>query len=167
MRPEHVCPRGCGPMFRRRHPNNDLSFLICNECDALCYGHEPGPLPEDQYEMFLSRFGLDFRTPLIESVEAPNLPSRASSLDERVEMLRSNGSHRASELGRLLGGTTHYGPTYVLLLETFHSAFPKIPADILQKAVLSWRGVGGSQSDEYFDQSLALWLDPNGFFPAS
>jgi hypothetical protein len=108
--------------------------------------------------MFLNRNDLDWQLPLIDvDPETPVLPPRMNDAD-RVALLRSNRSKGASELGRLLGQTSHYGPTYVLLISTFQKAFPEIPKEPLTLAVIGWRGVGGKQTDAEFDEALSPWL---------
>jgi hypothetical protein len=57
-------------MSRKRHPNVDVSFLVCDECEALVYGLKPGPLPEDQLGMFLERQGVDWSISLVDADNA-------------------------------------------------------------------------------------------------
>jgi hypothetical protein len=71
-------------------------------------------------------------------------------------MLQANRTLRASELGKRLGETTHYGPTYVLIISAFRQAFPDIPEDTVTLAALAWRGVGGRGSDAEF----CPWVGP-------
>ncbi len=153
-----ICPRGCGPMLRKRHPNHDVSFLVCFECEALCFGLRPSPFPEDQLEMFFKRHDLGWSPALIDAPAETFIPTELASHDERIALLRSNPSKSASELGRLLGETSLYGPTYVLIISAFCEAFPDIPEDVVSLAAQLWRGVGGSHTDSEFDRALAPWL---------
>jgi hypothetical protein len=155
---EAMCPRECGPMVRQRHPHHYVSFLVCLECEALCFGSSPGPLPEDQLEKFLRRHQLRWPPPLIDAPSDSPIPAELMSHENRIALLRSNRSMSASELGRLLGGTSFYGPTYVLIISAFCEAFPDMPRQIVSVAAQMWNGVGGNQTDEEFDQTLASWL---------
>jgi hypothetical protein len=96
-------------------------------------------------------------------IDAPSdspIPADLMSHENRIALLRSNRSMSASELGRLLGGTSFYGPTYVLMISTFCEAFPDMPREEVSMAALMWNGVGGNQTDEEFDQTLGRWLGP-------
>jgi hypothetical protein len=65
--------------------------------------------------MFFERHGVDWSISLVDA-DTASVPGPGIGHDERVAMLQANRTLRASELGKRLGVTTHYGPTYFLII---------------------------------------------------